>query len=230
MEEEKTLTINVINPQEDNTNLQDNLISLINKGVKKGTEQIISKLNKDISENTDKLDEIINETEKKVNKPLPMNKLPQINVFNTDGMIESEKRLRRDMIIKIRNYIDCFSDNEAIQPLFNRCGNPVLFKQKLYEKDLAGLTVIYEEIQIGINQSKDFEQFIYMFSSAIQITEFVSSLLLLLIIKRIRNIAKDKKKFRFKFNMKNIYIIYLIRNNIPLFLNKHFNPIIHRTD
>ena len=45
-------------------------------------------------------------------------------------------------------------------------------------KDLAGLTVIYEEIQIGINQSKDFEQFMYMFSSANQIAEFVSSLLL----------------------------------------------------
>ena len=79
------------------------------------------------------------------------------------------------MIIKIRNYIDCFSDNEIIQSM---CRNPVLFKQKLYEKDLAGLTVIYEEIQIGIDQSKDFQQFKYMFSSTIQITEFVSSLLL----------------------------------------------------
>ena len=80
-----------------------------------------------------------------------MNKLPQINPFNTDGMTEQEKRLRRDMIIKIRNYIDCFSDNEIIQSM---CGNPILFKQKLYEKDLAGLTVIYEEIQIGINQTR----------------------------------------------------------------------------
>jgi len=58
------------------------------------------------------------------------------------------------------------------------CGNLILFKQKLYEKDLAGLTVIYEEIMIGINQSKDFEQFMYLFSSTIQITEFVSSLFL----------------------------------------------------
>jgi len=79
------------------------------------------------------------------------------------------------MIIKIRNYIDCFSDNEIIQSM---CGNPLLFKQKLYEKDLASLTVIYEEIQIGINQSKDFEQFMYLFSSTLQITEFVSSILL----------------------------------------------------
>ena len=58
------------------------------------------------------------------------------------------------------------------------CGNPLLFKQKLYEKDLAGFTVIYEEIQIGINQSKDFLQFMYIFSSTIQITELVTSLLL----------------------------------------------------
>ena len=75
----------------------------------------------------------------------------------------------------LRNYIDCFSDNEIIQSM---CCNPILFKQKLYEKDLAGLTVIYEEIQIGINQSKDFEQFMYMFSSTLQVAEFVSSLLL----------------------------------------------------
>src|SRR5690606_3343580 len=114
-----------------------------------------------------------------VNKPMPVNKLPQIIPFNTDGMTEQEKRLRRDMIIKIRNYIDCFFDNEIIQAM---CGGgenaPVLFKQKLYEKDLASLTVIYEEIQIGINQSKDFEQFMYLFSSTLQITEFVSSILL----------------------------------------------------
>ena len=159
--------------------LQDNLFSIINKGVKEGTEQFISKLNKDISESKDKLDEIIKETKKKTSKglniPLPVNRLPQINAFNTDGMTESEKRLRRDMITKIRNYIDCFSDNEIIQTM---CGNPVLFKQKLYEKDLVSLTVIYEQIQIGINQSKDFEQFMYMFSTSLQITEFVSSLVL----------------------------------------------------
>ena len=106
---------------------------------------------------------------------MSVNKLPQINPLNTDGMTEQEKRLRRDIIIKIRNYIDCFSDNEIIQSI---CNNVTLFKQKLYEKDLAGLTVIYEEIQIGINQSKDFEQFMYLFSSSLQITEFVSSLLL----------------------------------------------------
>ena len=79
------------------------------------------------------------------------------------------------MIIKIRNYIDCFSDNEIIRSM---CGNPILFKQKLYEKDLASLTTIYEEIMIGINQNKDFEQFMYLFSSTLQITEFVSSILL----------------------------------------------------
>ena len=164
--------------EEDKNNniiLQDNLISIINQGVKEGTEQFISKLNKDISESNDKLDEIINETKKKVNKPLSVNKLPQIIPFNTDGMTEQEKRLRRDVIIKIRNYIDCFSDNEII---LSMCGNPVLFKQKLYEKDLASLTVIYEEIMIGINQSKDFEQFMYLFSSTLQIIEFVSSILL----------------------------------------------------
>ena len=162
------------NIQDNNINLES-LQNLINVGIKEGTEQVLSMLNKDISESNDKLDEIIKETKKKTSKPLPVNKLPQINPFNTDGLTEEEKRLRRDMIIKIRNYVDCFSDNEIIQSM---CGNPVLFKQKLYEKDLAALTVIYEEIMIGINQSKDFEQFMYLFSSTLQITEFVSSILL----------------------------------------------------
>ena len=44
-------------------------------------------LNKDISESNDKLDEIIKETKKKTSKPLPIGKLPQINPFNTDGII-----------------------------------------------------------------------------------------------------------------------------------------------
>ena len=159
---------------EENNKIQDketlSLISIINQGVKEGTEQFISKLNKGIEKelitesNKDRLDEIIMETKKKVNKPMSVNKLPQINAFNTDGMTEQEKRLRRDMIIKIRNYIDCFSDNEIVQTM---CGNPLLFKQKLYEKDLTSLTMIYEEIQIGINQSKDFEQFMYMFSTTL---------------------------------------------------------------
>ena len=153
------------------------MISLINQGVKEGTEQVKSMLSPQKT-NDDYLDELINKTKrswKEPNKPIPVNKLPNIVPFNTDGMTESEKRLRRDMIIKIRNYIDCFSDNEIIQSI---CGNPVLFKQRLYEKDLASLTIIYEEIQIGINQSKDFEQFMYMFSSGLQIAEFVSSILL----------------------------------------------------
>ena len=66
------------NIQENNINLE-NLQNLINKGVKEGTEQILSMLNKDISESNDKLDEIIKEAKKKTSKPLPMGKLPQIN-------------------------------------------------------------------------------------------------------------------------------------------------------
>ena len=165
-------------------NIKEDLFSLINQGIKEGTEEVKSILfskgndkenNGNDEDNNDRLDKLINETKKKVNKPVPVNKILHIVPFNTDGLTEEEKRLRRDMIIKIRNYIDCFSDNEII---LSMCGNPLTFKQKLYEKDLANLTIIYEEIQIGINQSKDFEQFMYMFSSGLQIAEFVSSILL----------------------------------------------------
>ena len=71
-----------------NIDLQ-NLQDIINKGVKEGTEQVISMLNKDLTESNDKLDEIIKETKKKTPKPMPVNKLPQINPYNTD---EVEKR------------------------------------------------------------------------------------------------------------------------------------------
>ena len=106
------------------------MISLINQGVKEGTEQVKSMLSPQKT-NDDYRDDLINKAKrswKEPNKPIPVNKLPNIVPFNTDGMTESEKRLRRDMIIKIRNYIDCFSDNEIIQSM---CGNPGLFKQKL---------------------------------------------------------------------------------------------------
>ena len=70
--------------QGDNIDLQ-NLQNIINKGVKEGTEQVISMLNKGIekellSESNDKLDEIIKETKKKTSKPMPVNKLPHQSV------------------------------------------------------------------------------------------------------------------------------------------------------
>ena len=99
IEEEKTDTVVIQGNNIDLQNLQD----IINKGVKEGTEQVISMLNKGnqielLTESNDKLDEIIKETKKKGPKPMPVNKLPQINPYNTDGMTEDEKRLRRDMI------------------------------------------------------------------------------------------------------------------------------------
>ena len=142
--------------------------------VKEETQKVLTIISADISESNDKLDEIIKETKKKINKPLPCNKLPAVNVFNTDGLTEQEKKFRRDLIIKIRNYIDCFSDHEIIQSI----PDIYLFKQSLYEKDIATLNVIYEEIQIGINQSKDYEQFMNMFSTSLKLTEFISSIML----------------------------------------------------
>ena len=50
----------------ENTNYITHISSIINQGVKEGTEHFISKLNKG-TEKEDRLDEIINETKKKVN-------------------------------------------------------------------------------------------------------------------------------------------------------------------
>ena len=72
--------------------------------------------------------------------------------------------------------MDCFVDNEIVYDITR--GNPNAFKQSLYSKDLKTLTVIYEEIQIGLNSSKDYEQFMNMFSTSLKCIEFVSNILL----------------------------------------------------
>ena len=186
--------------KEQEANIQQMLVQHLNDTrniCKEEVQKVFTVINKDITESNDKLDEIMKETKKKLLQSRGKAAIPlgvaalqaknvamlgvaaghaAVNVFNTDGLTEQEKRFRRDLIIKIRNYLDCFSDHEIIQ---NICGdNPVLFKQKLYEKDLATLNIIYEEIQIGINQSKDYEQFMNMFSTSLKCAEFISSIML----------------------------------------------------
>ena len=46
-------------------------------------------------------------------------------MYNTDGMTEQEKNIRRDLIVKIRNYVDCFIGYEIIDEI---CGDKTLFK------------------------------------------------------------------------------------------------------
>ena len=67
---------------------------------------------------------------------------PRGSIFNTDGLTEQEKNIRRDLIVKIRNYVDCFTGYEIIDEI---CGDKTLFKQSLYEKDTQTLNAIYEE-------------------------------------------------------------------------------------
>src|SRR4051794_11193175 len=59
------------------------------------------------------------------------------------------------------------------------CGsNIVAFKRSLYEKDNITLNTIYEEIMIGLNQSKDYEQFLQLFSTGLKAAEFFSNIML----------------------------------------------------
>ena len=157
------------------TDLQET-IDIIKNAVKEETQKVLSTLNHDISEGNDKLDQIIKAAKKNVNKPTNMSKTNTRTVmYNTDGMTEQEKNIRRDLIVKIRNYVDCFTGYEIIDEI---CGDKTLFKQSLYEKDTQTLNAIYEEIQIGLNQSKDYEQFIQLFSTSLKAMEFVSNILL----------------------------------------------------
>ena len=143
--------------------LQGAINKEVREGIQEGLQQVFTVFNKDIAESNDKLDKMLKETKKKINKPMNMNKGTTIEIFNADGLTEEEKRIRRDLIIKIPNYIDCLVDNEIIEGI---CGsNPRSFKHSLYGKDIKTLTVIYEEIQIGLNSSKDYEQFMNMFST-----------------------------------------------------------------
>ena len=157
------------------TDLQET-IDIIKNAVKEETQKVLSTLNHDISEGNDKLDQIIKAAKKNVNKPMNMSKTDTRTVmYNTDGMTEQEKNIRRDLIVKIRNYVDCFTGYEIIDEI---CGDKTLFKQNLYEKDTQTLNAIYEEIQIGLNQSKDYEQFMQLFSTSLKAMEFVSNILL----------------------------------------------------
>ena len=141
---------------------------LIKEASNHAVVEVLSKINKDVSESNDKLDEIMKETKKKINKPIKL-KGNIKDVLDTDNLTEEERKIRRDLITKIRNYIDCFPEHEFIQSLD---------KQSLYTRDIKTLKVIYEEIQIGLNSSKDYEQFMNLFSSSIRCLEFVSNILL----------------------------------------------------
>lgn len=157
------------------TDLQET-IDIIKNAVKEETQKVLSTLNHDISEGNDKLDQIIKAAKKNVNKPMNMSKTNIRTVmYNTDGMTEQEKNIRRDLNVKIRNYVDCFTGYEIIDEI---CGDKTLFKQSLYEKDTQTLNALYEEIQIGLNQSKDYEQFMQLFSTSLKAMEFVSNILL----------------------------------------------------
>ena len=160
------------------TDLQET-IDIIKNAVKEETHKVLSTLNNvnhDITESNDKLDKIIKEAKKSCNKPMNMSNTKTRSVmFNTDGMTEQEKNIRRDLIVKIRNYVDCFTGYEIIDEI---CGDKTTFKQSLYEKDTQTLNAIYEEIQIGLNQSKDYDQFMQLFSTSLKAMEFISNILL----------------------------------------------------
>ena len=176
-EDKKEEDIKVVNEsvEELKTDLQET-IDIIKNAVKEETQKVLSTSNHDICEGNDKLDQIIKAAKKNVNKPMNMSKTNTRTVmYNTDGMTEQEKNIRRDLIVKIRNYVDCFTGYEIIDEI---CGDKTLFKQSLYEKDTQTLNAIYEEIQIGLNQSKDYEQFMQLFSTSLKAMEFASNILL----------------------------------------------------
>ncbi len=92
--------------------------------------------------------------------------------------MESEKRLRNDLMTKIRNYLEYFGDYDVILEITGGSEEGLaLFKQSLYEKDIPALEIIYEEIQVGINRVKDYDQFMNLFSSTLKAMEFISNLI-----------------------------------------------------
>lgn len=158
--------------KEERHNIQETAqaILVIQDAVKDEVQKVISSFNQEITQSDDRLDDIIKQVKKNCNKPLNMSKTNKRPLYNTDGLTESEKRLRRDLIIKIRNYIDCFVDHETIGEI---CGNDLTSsKHSLYERDMQELNNIYESIQVGINSSKDYEQFMHMFSTGLKSLEF----------------------------------------------------------
>jgi len=92
-------------------------------------------------------------------------KAKPVLMYKTSDLSDTDKRKRVEHIVKIRNYIDCFADYDIISELY---GDQSLFKQSLYGKDNQQLRLINEEIQIGLDQSKDYENFMQLFSTTLK--------------------------------------------------------------
>ena len=103
--------------EEFKTDLQET-IGITKNAVKEETQKVLSTLNHEISEGNDKLDQIIKAAKKNVNSPMNTSKTNTRTVmYNTDGMTEQEKNIRRDLIVKIRSYVDCFTGYEIIDEI-----------------------------------------------------------------------------------------------------------------
>jgi hypothetical protein len=112
--------------------------------------------------------------------------------FSTDGMTDFEKNQRKDLIIKIRNYIDLFTDYEAIIEMTGPTIEQMEYKQRLLEKDNVDLTTIYEEILININRSDEYKNFMDLFNTSVKSAEFISNLLLGINITGLRDDILDE--------------------------------------
>ena len=85
-----------------------------------------------------------------------------------------EKKIRTSLIFKIRNYVKCFADHETIQYIIGK--DPEKFSIKLNSYTIAELKVLYDEIQMGINQSKDWENFMDALHTIIRFIELIGAL------------------------------------------------------
>ena len=80
------------------------------------------------------------------------------------------------------------------------------------------MTIIYEEVQIGLNSSKDYEQFMNMFSTYIKCIEFVSSISLGIKITGLQDeMLKEIDEFDLRqlaYELSLSKYIYLLRNEL----------------
>lgn len=159
----------------------ETIINEIKNAVKEETVKILREVNQP-SDKEDQFDQILKETKKKC-KPMNFSSNEvKVNPLDTDNLSDQEKEIRRNLMTKIRNYIDSFADHEVIQEICGCAsqsseeGRMAIFKHRLCEKDIKTLNLIYEEIQIGLNRSKEYEHFINLFSTSLKCIEFVSNI------------------------------------------------------
>lgn len=141
---------------------------------------IVQNFNQELERNNKEMDELIEKTKVKPKAIKNIQSRKPVESLFTTNLQPQEQKIRRDIIINIRNLVDMFYDYSETKAIIEDiCGTDIgEFKHSLYGMSLEQLNNIHEEIQIGLNQSQDYPTFMKMFTMTVCTAEFIANLML----------------------------------------------------